>query len=154
MSLEQKLEENTVALNALAAALLAVNKAPAATVTKVAPEVKAAPAKAAPKPKVDVDSETEKLEAVIAEAEDDELTIKEIAAPKSVPVARLPKGNRDDVYFTKHLKPKLLQLVRSSEKGPERLRDILEPYGVTKASEVPSEHWDALFTSVEEALDL
>lgn len=158
MSLEQVIEQNTLALKEVAEALRALKgtsvgvgtsvgttvAAPAAAaVTKVA-ETKVAEksSKKANVAKVDPDSEADILREIIEEEE----AAQEAAASEP---ATPPTPELDEKFFLTKVKPKAVKLMKENIGA---LKAIVDGYGVAKVSEVGSEHWLEMLEKLNAAL--
>jgi hypothetical protein len=155
MSIENKIEELTAAVNLLAHTIqkLVTVGAVQASGTAKSPEAafKAAEAQAevsekpkaekakaekpkAEKPKADK-TDKELLDEVLAEAETDD---------------GLPAGERDEEYYKKHVRPHIIAL---GDKDRAAAIGILESFGVKKAQEVPTAKWGELVDAIKAALN-
>lgn len=122
MNLEQAIQENTAAILALATAIRTMSNTD---------NVILAAAKGAA---VDFGAD--------AQASDPKLV-------KGEPFSGLPKGERNEEYYLKHIAPSVVSVAKRDRQVAV---DIIESYGVKKGKEVPVDKWDEFFSKLQEAL--
>lgn len=128
MSLEQAINENTVALRDLLAAIK--SGAPLAAPTGTAP--------AADKPKADAAAKTADVKAEVKKpAAQSSGTTKESAA--SAASSGTGESSGEQVTYDGHVKPKILTLAK--EKGRPPVEALLSRYGVTKGTDLKPEQY-------------